>query len=122
MYNLSYLSRQNLSTVINISDVITIHSIKKLASFKSKAEIHDFWEIVYIKEGKAISISEDKEYILSEGDIHFIKPNAPHQLLGKEDFTAIVITFTCNSKAITLLENKVVNLSARQKEFLSYLI
>ena len=41
---------------------------------------HDFYEILYIEQGKVLYAIDDKKYILSEGDAILITPSTLHQL------------------------------------------
>ena len=75
--NTSY-KKQKIDSVINVSEIVTIHYFEFDRNFKSHGEKHDFWEIVYVDKGEAIIKTKSREFTLKQGEAVFHKPNEFH--------------------------------------------
>ena len=108
--------KQDLKSVINIKQIVTIHYFELTKSTNYPVDIHDFWEIHYVDKGTAISYTEDERHVLGQGDILFHKPNARHQLManGESAPNVCVISFVCKSPAMRQFEGKRLHLAAEQ--------
>ncbi len=74
-------------------------------------EMHNFWEMVYIKKGKAIITKNDKIYRLNEGETAIHPPMEFHRIMSDgEEFEIIVISFSSNSDILYSLPCGVIGL------------
>ena len=46
---------------------------------------HDFYELIYIVEGKGELFVDEKKYLLKKGDMAFVPPNTLHKLIVESD-------------------------------------
>ncbi len=89
--------------------------------FYFDGEKHDFWEIVYVVDGKLEVTEDEKVYILGERDIVFHAPNEFHRLRSAENTCPRVlnISFRVQGDLPEHLKSGVLNLSSElHKEFL----
>lgn len=112
--------KQDLKSVINIKQIVTIHYFELTKSTNYPVDIHDFWEIHYVDKGTAISYEEDEQHVLGQGDILFHKPNARHQLManGESAPNVCVISFVCHSPQMKTFAGKRLHLNAEQTALL----
>ena len=118
----SYIKTQ-LSNIINISKIVTIHYYEFDSSFIYDGEKHDFWELVYIDKGQVEIQCDNKKIILSQGEIVFHCPNEFHAIRAlNSNPNFFVISFVSNSAAMTYFEKLHTTLDNNLKSFLSSLI
>ena len=98
--------------VISIDTVHTAFSAHYDDNFRFLGERHDFWELVFVIEG-ALTVSADaRVFELNSSDIIFHKPMELHTLTvpkGKKAHV-LIISFDCNSRAVSFFENGVFHL------------
>ena len=72
-------------TVIDITRIVTIHYYEFGQSFVFNGESHDFWEMVYVDKGSvAVRRDNEEEFILTQGNVLFHKPNEFHAIRAFE--------------------------------------
>ena len=77
-------------------------------------EMHNFWEMVYIKKGKAIITKNDKIYRLNKGETAIHPPMEFHRIMSDgEEFEIIVISFSSDSDILYSLPNGVIRLDKK---------
>lgn len=81
-------------------------------------EIHDFWELVYVKEGHAIATGDDRIYNLYPGHLLFHKPLEFHSIKTPDDSSAhvIIISFKASGMLMKKLENKLLLLTSDEQD------
>jgi AraC-like DNA-binding protein len=106
--------KQDLKTIFNVKQIVTVHYFELTKSTNYPVDIHDFWEIHYVDKGTAISQEGEDQYVLGQGDVLFHKPNAYHRLKANGQIApnVCVISFVCNSKEMRFFEDKKFHLSA----------
>ena len=106
-----------LPSVLSVEKLITVYYFEFAKHFHCKPEAHDFWEFHYVDKGSAISVAEDEEILLSQGDILFHKPNARHQLISAGDAApnVCVVSFVAKPKDMPFLEKQKLHLNAEQR-------
>lgn len=107
----------------NITKELSIHSLNSALyldcdeNFCFEGEIHNFWELVYIADGKASIVKNSKTIRLNKGDIVFYKPMDFHCLRADgKPFSVIIISFTSYSTIIEPLCESIFNLKADLQE------
>ncbi len=80
--------------------------------FYFDGEMHDFWEMIYAKEGSITVSEDDRIYALSEGQAIFHKPMEFHRLHSKKGSHAelIIISFTAEGDLLAPLGGGVFEL------------
>ncbi len=118
----AYIKTQ-LSSVINISKIVTIHYNEFDKNFVFEGEKHDFWELVYVDKGQVEICRDEEKIFLSQGEIVFHKPNEFHSIKAFNSApNFFVISFVCNSRAMVYFEKFKTTLNKNLKSFLSSII
>lgn len=113
--------RIHIERPIKIESLVTAFSVKREKNFRFPGEIHDFWEMVYISDGRAGITAGGKVFECESGNIIFHKPNEFHRIwtVGEEDIKFTVISFTSDSKYLTeKLSEAVVTLSMKGRKLM----
>lgn len=109
---------------ITVDAVVTVHYFEHAKDYMFEGEKHDFWELVYVDKGCLEAVADDRSFELEQGQIIFHKPNEFHNLYAN-GFIApnvVIVTFVCDSPAMTFFENKVTYVTARDRELLARII
>lgn len=93
----------NYTPQIEIEKLFTFSYQEKSNKFVFKGEKHPFWELIYVDMGNLNYRVENKDNILSQGELYFCQPNRFHSL------------FTTNKKMVSF-----INISYKLKLPLSY--
>ena len=82
-------------------------------NFNFDGEKHNFWEMVYVLDGKIEVTEDEKVYIMSEKDIIFHAPNEFHRICSAENTCPRVlnVSFRTNGELPEHLKNGVLHLS-----------
>lgn len=84
-------------------------------------EQHDFWEMVYVDNGSITAIVDGIGLSLKQGQAIFHKPNEPHAHISNqiEPSNIMVVSFTCNSPAMSFFEHKIFSLDKNPRKILA---
>ena len=85
--------------------------------FDFEGEMHDFWELVYIKSGCVIATADDRVYEVTTGQLLFHKPLEFHRIKSAYDSTPRLfnISFTAKGERMKNFENKFFELTDNQQ-------
>lgn len=114
-----------LSKMFNVDELVCVFSTPFFRNHHNPPEQHDFWEIIYTKQGALIIEDENKKRIvLREGCIRFHKPMEYHQHIGNPDSDSeiFVFSFVCSSTYMKCFENLVLQLNAENTQLLQKII
>ena len=106
-----------------ITELSTTHVLDRTFTpdFYFDGEKHDFWEIVYVSDGKLEVTEDENVYIMSEHDIVFHAPNEFHRLRSADNTSPRVfnLSFRAEGELPKLLTGGILSLSAElHKEFM----
>lgn len=112
--------KYKVENLINVQNIVTVHDFYFDKNFKSSIESHDFWELVYVVEGRLFYNRSGEDSIATSGEIIFHQPNATHALFadGQNSSHVIIISFGCKSPAMRYFENYNRKLSKMLKEYI----
>lgn len=114
----------NIKKVFSINKIVTVHYFEYEKDYSFVGESHNFWEIVYVDRGE-IEIEMDNEIRhLEQGNIAFHEPGEYHNLRanGIVAPNLIIISFICNSPAISFFKKRILPLSDIEKHLLATII
>ncbi len=113
-----------LNEEIKINKLYTVHYFEYSKKFSFTGEKHNFWELVYADRGNVTVFSDDKSFVLEQGNVIFHKPNEWHNIKanGVSAANVTIITFESSSPAMRYFENKLLPVGQKQKELLSQII
>ena len=115
--------KTRLTSVVNISKIVTIHYYEFDKNFVFAGESHDFWEMVYVDKGTVLVRADETETVLSQGEIIFHKPNEFHSIRALDSSpNFFVISFVSDSPILTSLERHHTVLNKRLKPYISSII
>lgn len=107
----------NRTVFYHVPRVLSVYSLNTaFHSYKDKdyyfsGEMHNFWELVCIKRGKALIAKDDKIYHLTEGDAVLHMPMEFHRIISDgTEFEIIVISFSSDSDVLFRLSDGVIKL------------
>ncbi len=85
--------------------------------FDFSGEMHDFWEVVYLKSGCAIATADDRVYEITAGQVLFHKPLEFHRIKSAYDSTPhlLNISFTASGERMKRFENAFFELTLEQQ-------
>ena len=118
----TYIKTQ-LKNVITVSKIVTMHYYEFDKSFVFEGEAHDFWEMVYIDEGRVKIKRDGESLVLEQGEIVFHRPNEFHSIKALDSSpTFFVMSFVCHSPLVGYLEKYHTVLSQRLCGFIASII
>ncbi len=109
---------------LTIDEIYTVHYFEFAKNYVFEGETHPFWEFVYVDKGEIDIVSDGEVIHLSKGQIIFHKPNEFHTLMA-DGVTApniLIVSFGCNSTAMSFFENKVANIADGERRLLAKII
>lgn len=114
-------TRIAFDNVFNVESVFALFYMEMKKEFHYEGEQHNFWEMVYIDKAEMICTAGKNRFALKNGEITFHKPNEFHNLEGNnKDFPNVsIITFECNSPAMSYFDGKIFKLNQEEKNLLS---
>ena len=100
--------KYKISNVLSISEIVTIHYQKLVKSYTFPSEEHDFWEIMYCDKNQVLVTIDERQLLLTKGEIVFVKPNAVHSVAGdgKADANLFIVSFVCKSRTMSYFKDK----------------
>ena len=101
-------SSQNKKNVINIEKFNSIYYFEFGKDFTHTPESHNFWEMVYVDNGRINAISDGKGFMLEQGQVIFHEPMEVHAHISDKHVAnnMMVISFTTQSENMDFFKNK----------------
>lgn len=105
-------------------EVLGFHSIyyfEFTKNFSHAPEKHDFWEMVYVDNGRVIAITDGVGIPLAQGQVIFHEPNETHAHISDNisGNNMLVISFSASSEAMKFFSRKTFTLDKTAKTLLS---
>ncbi len=87
------------------------------SNFAYNGEGHDFWEAVYVIEGKIEVVEDDNVYLMNEGDIIFHAPMEFHRIQTADNTIPHVLnlSFTAEGDLPSQIKHGIFKLNAQEK-------
>ena len=114
----------NLEDTISIENLFTIHYFEYMSDFSFAGESHDFWEFVFVDKGEIDIYMDNIHTRLKKREVAFHKPNEFHRLqaTGSSAPNLVVISFSCNSPAMSFFREKILTVDDLGKTLLGNII
>ena len=105
---------------IKIESLVGAIDAVRPKNFYFSGEMHDFWEVVFVRSGYAMAAAEEKIYKLSPGYMLFHKPMEFHRIWSDGNSTPhlIIISFRASGKGMDFFKDKCF--SVRPELFAEY--
>lgn len=109
---------------IVVRDIVTVHYFEYASNFVFPGEEHDFWEFLYVDKGRIEVTAGDRSCVLKKGETVFHKPREFHRLKadGVVAPNLVVVSFHCDSPAMSFFEGRVLTFSDRQLSLLGAIL
>ncbi|NJD01719.1 MAG: helix-turn-helix domain-containing protein [Ruminiclostridium sp.] len=113
-----------LKEEFKIESLVSLHYFEFARDYIFRGERHNFWELLYIDKGEAEVTADTNGYKLTQGDMIFHKPNEFHSVWANKKTAPniIVISFICNSEAMSSFEGKIYSVGDFEKNTLGNII
>ncbi len=113
-----------IEEILKITAFYSMFECVRPGDYSFKGETHDFWECVYVMDGKVCLAADDRVYHMKTGDFIFHKPLELHKYhVDKNDFAKLFIfSFSLSGDLASFFENKVLTLSQMQRDIIFSLI
>ena len=95
-----------------------------MSDFSFAGESHDFWEFVFVDKGEIDIYMDNIHTRLKKREVAFHKPNEFHRLqaTGSSAPNLVVISFSCNSPAMSFFREKILTVDDLGKTLLGNII
>lgn len=98
-----------------------LHQHKK--DFYFSGELHDPWELVYVRAGRAGITADARVYHLGAGSLIFHKPLEFHQIWAEsDDLQVFISSFSLSGEMAHFFENKVFDLGPTERSLMETLL
>ena len=104
--------------IINISSVNSAFIRSADESFYFNGEMHNFWEMVYCKNGNINVSEDDRIYELKAGQVIFHKPLEFHKIWANKKAEAVIISFSDSFDNLPELGNGIFDLDITMSQML----
>lgn len=94
--------------ILRVTELYTIYYFHHKSGYRFAGESHDFWEIIYVDDGRASGLNGPEPYTLEKGQMIFHHPKVFHNfrtgvMTGEEDEDCDIIVISFHGK-LDLLE------------------
>ena len=120
---MNYIS-VHLDSIIEISEIVTIHYFEYDSDFSFPGEAHDFWEFLCVDNGVIEVEADNRRYTLTRGDILFHKPGEFHRLAANHWVAPnlVVIAFHCDSPAMDFFREQCLVVGDYERQLIARII
>lgn len=119
----SYIMNE-IPRMFSIRSIVSAIDAIRPKDFYFEGEMHNFWEIVYVMEGRAAVSADERVYSLSNGQLIFHKPMEFHRIWSA-DGTAphlLILSFDIEGEQMKAFENRVLYLDLQKEELLKNIV
>lgn len=112
--------QRSLPRLFQVDSVVTAFDVVRPRDFYFEGEMHDFWEVVYVAEGRADVTADERSYSLSRGQMIFHKPMEFHRIwsTGGTAPHLLILTFTARGEGMRRFEDRVFSLDLEEESLL----
>ena len=115
--------RTKIKSIVDVTDIVTIHYYEFDKNFMFRGEKHDFWEMVYVDNGQVEITRDGESLLLNQEEIIFHKPNEFHSIKSSQSSPNIfVISFVCKSDAMCYFDKLKVVLDQPLKLYIASIL
>lgn len=116
--------RYRLRRELSIENIVSFSYRQLPKKYFSVGEKHDFWEFVYVDQGRFEVLTDTGRYELNQGDIIFYKPNMFH--VGKtnpnDSPVLVILSFECDAACMSFFADGKFSLEQHEQQLLISLV
>lgn len=111
----------NLPRLFTVRAVISSFDVVHPKDFYFSGEMHNFWEMVFVVDGKAGITADERVYTLEKGQLIFHKPMEFHRIwsTGGTETHLYIMAFDVSGEGLKIFENRVLYLENSDEEYLA---
>ncbi len=110
--------KHKIINFLNVQKIVTVHYQEPMRGYVSKEESHDFWEINYADGNEFTLMTSSGTKVVKNGEMAFIKPNEPHQVVCDKEASIFILSFDCRSESMSFFEDKIMRIPAEYRYLL----
>ena len=116
--------KTDLTKIIEIPALYTIHYFEYTDKFYFAGESHDFWEFICVDKGSVAISMGDTEIVLHKGDIAFHQPNEFHKVstYGQIAPNLVVISFESASPCMDFFRERILKIDEAERSCLANIL
>lgn len=111
-----------LQREFSIDTLYTFHYYELSKSFFAKGEKHDFWELVYVDKGELEVVTDDRRFVLTQGEMTLYHPNLFHKGRAKHATCLMIVSFDVNAACMSALVNQTFRLTKGERFILTEML
>lgn len=121
--NMAYIGLE-VKKYFEIKKIFSVHYFEYLNDFVFDGEKHNFWEFICVDNGNVDIKAGDKKIHLKKGELAFHEPGEFHAVSATGDSAPniIVVSFSCNDKAMNFFKKKLFKIDEKERNLLSDII
>lgn len=97
----------NVRNAVEISDIYSLSTQHFAKDFSFDGESHDFWETVFVLDGKVGITADNDVYTLGSGQMVFHKPMEFHRIRSEDGTDPTVVIFSFSAADMPKLQKRV---------------
>lgn len=116
------LNPVSIQPIFRVTEFYTLYYFQHKSGYHFEGESHDFWEIIYVDNGRASGLNGSEPYTLEKGQMIFHHPNVFHNfrtgVVGSEkdeDCDIIVISFDGELEMLEQFRDSIFTLSMHER-------
>lgn len=109
-----------LEKSLHIEELISLFDFKSPRDYRFDGESHDFWEFIYMDEGRVLITAGENQYVLKAGEMAFHKPGEFHAVRAFEETSSsfVIAAFVCRADCMRHFEHQILTLTRQEREYL----
>lgn len=119
----------SVDPIFRVEELYTLYYFQHKSGYRFTGESHDFWEIIYVDNGRASGINGSEPYRLEQGQMIFHHPNVFHNFRAgdfqtdiSEDCDIIVISFSGALEALEDFNDNIFTLTVRERQLFKQIL
>lgn len=120
---LSYIMNE-LPRMFSVRAIVSAIDAIRPKGFYFAGEMHNFWEMVYVMEGRADASADERVYSLSRGQLIFHKPMEFHRIWSADNTAPhlLIMAFDADGEKMKAFESRVYYLDLEKEELLKDIV
>ena len=109
---------------ITVDALYSVHYFEYSSCYSFAGESHGFWELLYVDKGSLHVTADDRQFLMTSGQIFFHPPGQFHALAAAEGTAPdlVVIGFACQSPALDSIGGQVMRVGGAQRALMGRIV
>lgn len=104
--------------VLQVHTLVNVWDYRRPKRFNFPGESHDFWELVYVRDGILVATGDERVYRLDEGKLLFHRPMEFHRIWSEIEYAPWIVnlSFCASGEGMKRLEKCCFDLNESQRQ------